>query len=123
MRKPLPFYLIISLSLLFFACGLSGNKEEETAANRRDRTAPKMIELTGVAVDNSSITFTWTDPPDSDLDYIMISCSETQSISAGVECCTISALEADQRKKISAISVDRSGNISDKFIFYAKTTR
>jgi hypothetical protein len=115
--------LIIFCLLLLASCGGSSDDSSNGGDTGTDTTAPSNITLAGLSTTESSITFTWTDPSDTDLDHITITCSdgtdsESADITAGTETHTqgtlnSGALGAETCYTFTIAAEDSSGNISE----------
>jgi hypothetical protein len=78
-----------------------------------DIIPPGKAILTGLSSGYSTITLDWTDPGDSDLDYIRVDWTPntgSQNVAAGTETVTITGLSNSTEHTITVVSVDTSGN-------------
>ena len=127
---------VFAIALLLTACGSDGGSSKSPGdttdpAETTDTTAPSKIYLTGISATSTNITFTWTDPSDSDFDHAVITCSdgtnsESENVAAGKKTLTkttlkSTALSASTPYAFTIKSADRTGNLSKENAFYVKT--
>ena len=109
-RKAMPLLAVMVSCLLFTYCGGSGDSSESAP----DTTAPGKISLTLITAGTDSVTFTWTDPSDSDLAHISItyalstatSKSDPEKVSAKTCTFTQNGLSSGAEYYFTATSVD-----------------
>jgi methionine-rich copper-binding protein CopC len=121
---------ILAICLTGFGC-LDSGSGNSASGTHNDASPPARISLAGISSTDSSITFTWNDPVDSDFDHVVITCSdgtntETTNVNAGKETYTQSTLNsiaftASTLYTFTARSADRDGNLSGACVFYVKT--
>ena len=92
--------------------------------NWDDEALPK-VTVNSVSTTESTISFTWTDPAYTKLDYIRVVVDEntTTNINKGTETVTLSDLTVESAYSIQIITVDSRAGTSDPLTLILNTTR
>ena len=118
------------LSLVLAGCGDSSSGSSSGSSSMptaQDAIAPAKVVLTAISTAQEQINLTWTDPADSDLDHVEITCTDgtttnTVSVAGGVQSCSLTGLDAGTDYTITVSAVDSSGNVSEDHTLTVSTT-
>jgi nitrous oxidase accessory protein len=90
-----------------------------------DVTPPAAIShLGGDSPDPTTFSWTWQDPPDADLDHLLLYLNGTflMNLSAGVELLTLENLTPASDYTLSLLTIDAAGNLNTTWVNHTGTT-
>jgi len=111
-KKIFFLYVIFVICIAAAGCGGSGKSSSKT-----DTTAPDEVTLTAATITDTSISFTWTNPSDTDFNHVKmtwtkdgVDAGSSETTDKTITTYSISGLTASSEYSVTVKAADSSGN-------------